>query len=187
MNKLNIIHNSYRPERYEPLMAELKKQEIVDYEIWPCMIRDNVVESINLSHKMIVQDAKEKQLEYVIIGEDDLMFVADGAWKYFLDKKPAVFDIYSAATFVDDQHNKNILCGFQLYIVHSCFYDKFLAVPDNVHIDTHIDSMGGNFKVCRPFACLQRSGWSSNNKAVVDYSTMVKKEDIYTGNQNQAI
>jgi hypothetical protein len=66
--RLNIIYDSRRIEKYEPLMAELATQKISDYEIWPCVMYDKVVSSINASHKMIVRDAMEKGEKEVCIA-----------------------------------------------------------------------------------------------------------------------
>ena len=55
--KLNIILDARRVEKYHPLMEELERQGIIDFELWPCIVEPKVVTSINLSHKMIVRDA----------------------------------------------------------------------------------------------------------------------------------
>jgi len=63
--KLNIILDARRVEKYHPLMEELERQGISDFELWPCIIEPKVIVSINLSHKMIVRDAMEKGLPEV--------------------------------------------------------------------------------------------------------------------------
>jgi hypothetical protein len=178
----NIIYDYRRSERHEPLMKELDRQGIDEYKIWNPVEAKTVVESINATHKMIVRWAKEMGMEMTLIFEDDIAFPAEDGYEYFLRNLPETFDIYSAATYTDDIHNKNILCGFHCYIVHSSYYDKFLSVKDDGHIDTEVDRLGGNFKVCRPMAALQRVGWSANNKVVCNYNAILKPEDIYYGN-----
>lgn len=184
--KLNIIFDDRRVEKYEPLIGELKRQGITDYEIWPCILRPNVVESINASHKMIVRDAKEKELDEVFIAEDDLMFPAKDGWSYFIKNKPKPedYDIYLAATYVPPISN-NIICGFHLYAVSAKFYDKFLSIPDKEHIDTAANDLKGNWVFCYPFAALQRPGFSANNSVgsghIVNYNRMIKDEDVYGG------
>lgn len=161
-------------------MDELERQEITDFELWPCIIEPNVVKSINLSHKMIVREAQEKGLKEVCIAEDDVMFSAKDGWKYFLDNKPEIYDLYLSATYIVTTPLKHI-CGFHLYCVHEKFYEKFLSVPDESHIDTVMDSVGGDFVFCYPFAALQRAGFSSNNKKIVNYNAVLKDEDVYGG------
>lgn len=177
--KLNIIFDARMIDRYEPLIDELKRQNITDYEIWPCIMLKDVVSSINASHKMIVRDAKEKGLAMVAIAEDDIYFPAQDGWKYFLKSIPEIFDIYLACTYITPIDQKQVV-GFHLYIVHERFYDKFLSVKDDIHIDTAMNGLG-DMQFCYPFAALQRKGFSSNNKTICDYSLVLKDEDIYKG------
>jgi hypothetical protein len=177
---LQVIYDERRSEKYDALINELFIQNI-DYQLWMPVEAKTVVESINASHKAIVAWAKKHELDMVAIGEDDIWFPAKDGWQYFLKNMPSEFDIYAASTYTDDLHNKNILCGFHCYIVHSKFYDKFLSVKDNGHIDTEIHNLGGDFKVCRPFAALQRKGFSANNQMIADYNLLLKPEDIYYG------
>lgn len=156
----------------------MERQKIQDYEIWPCLMYSNVVSSINLSHKMIVRDAKERGLKRVAIAEDDLYFPSEDGWKYFLSNEPEYYDIYCAATYITPISN-GMICGFHLYMVHERFYDTFLSVRDDVHIDTAFNNIKGVYKFCYPFAALQRPGFSSNNMAQVNYNSILKPEDIY--------
>ena len=178
--KVNIIFDSRRQEKYDPLINELKNQGIANYTIWPCLIYPSVVKSINASHKMIVKNAKDNGEPECVLMEDDCYFPAADGWKYFLDNKPEDYDLYLAATYVVTKPLKHI-CGFHLYCVHEKFYEKFLSVPDESHIDTVMDSVKGDFVFCYPFAALQRPGFSANNKSVVNYNLILKKEDIYGG------
>lgn len=182
--KINVIHDSRRLERYEPLMAEFEKQKITDYEIWPCLLMPDVVHSINSSHKMIVKQAKEQGLVEVCIAEDDLMFPHPKGWEWFLKNKPPVYDIYVGGSYFPfDKTGKEgafkvkQVVGFHLYMVHSRYYDTFLNTPVDRHIDTAQES--NLMYVCYPFAALQRAGFSSNNMAVCDYNKAIKQEDIY--------
>lgn len=178
--KLNIILDSRRVEKYQPLMDELSRQGITDYEIWPCMIFQNVIESINASHKKIVQWAKENGQNEVCIAEDDLYFPAPDGWKYFLKNKPEDYELYLAASYGGYSEKQPI--GFHLYCIHEQFYDKFLSVPDDVHIDTAMWFMGKEkFIFCYPFAALQRPGFSSNNMSYTDYNKTLRPEDVYGG------
>jgi len=180
MNKprLNIIHDSRMIERYDPLIKELKRQHIDDFEIWPCLILPSVVSSINESHKMIVRHAKESGIDEVAIAEDDVIFPANDGWEYYLRNKPKEYDIYVACTYCIPISN-NIMTGFHLYMVNAKFYEAFLSLPNNVHIDTAMNDLNGNWKFCYPFAALQRPGWSSNNNAVCNYNSILSNNDVY--------
>lgn len=186
---LNVIYDERRFEKYEPLVAQFEKYGI-DYRIRPCVLIDDVVKSINASHKMIVREAKEKGLKEVYIGEDDLMFTCDDSWNYFLKNKPDNFDIYIGGTyFIDAPENwkpplikVKYYVGNHLIVVHEKYYDTFLSVPDNEHIDM-AQGGRGDFVVCFPFPALQRPGFSSNSRAEVNYNSMLKRnpEWIYNG------
>lgn len=158
-------------------MDELERHKI-DFQIWECVMLSNVVASINASHKMIVRDAKEKGIEEVAIAEDDLWFPAKDGWEYFLKNKPKEYDLYLSGTYIVTKPLEQI-CGFHLYIVHSKFYDKFLSMPDEEHIDTAANDLKGDYKFCFPFAALQRAGFSANNSSVVNYNSILKEEDVY--------
>lgn len=181
---VNIIHDSRMVDRYEPLIAELERQHIENYEIWPCILMPDVVHSINSSHKMIVKDAKEKGLPEICIMEDDVMFPNEKGWEYFLSNKPPVYEIYSAGNYMAFQRppkhgamRVDEIVGFHCYMVHSSYYDIFLKTPVDQHIDTA--QKGKLMYVAYPFPALQRAGFSSNNKAVCNYNAVLKQEDIY--------
>ncbi len=175
MSKLHIIFDDRRIERYHPLMDGLEEQGITDFELHPCTVLPDVVASINASHKAIVRMAKEQGLKEVCIAEDDLMWTAKDSWQYFLSNKPAEFDLYLACSYLPNE----LICGFHLYIISERFYDKFLAAPDNEHIDVCINDIKGDYHICRPFPALQRKGYSSNNRVDCDYNVVLKETDIY--------
>lgn len=164
-------------------MDEMKSQRI-SYELWPCLIFNDVPSSINASHKMIVSDAKERGLEEVCIGEDDLYFPHKRGWEWFLKHKPDVFDIYSGGSYLPFDKPKEPcavrvkeIVGFHLYIIHSRYYDTFLNTDPSKHIDT--EQKSDSMFVCWPMSALQRPGFSANNKAQCNYNGILLKEDIY--------
>jgi hypothetical protein len=169
-------------------MAELVRQDITDYKIWP-PIEDtnNVVSSISKSHKQIVASAKKEELPMAAIFEDDVMFLKEGAWQYFLSKIPRFFDLYLAGCYSPIKHGWDEATysyttepvGLHAYIIHSQYYDTFLATDENAHIDTAQKSNA--IKVCYPMAAIQRPGFSSNNRAWADYNVLLKPEDVYGG------
>jgi hypothetical protein len=163
-------------------MSELAKQGITDFKVWQAVVlRESVIKSINASHKMIVRAAKDLGWPYVVVCEDDLMFVDEGAWQYYLDNMPTNFDLYLACTYVKPISPIKVT-GFHLYTVHEKFYDKFLSAPDDVHIDVYMDELNGDYRLCYPFPALQRAGFSANNSGYADYNTVLTKDDLYKKN-----
>lgn len=183
---LNIIHDNRRSERWEPLMQELFRQGIMDYKIWPPVEdTNNVIRSINLSHKQIVQDAKDRGLKETAIAEDDVFFPSPDGWKYFLRKKPPYYELYLGGCYSPIKHGWDEApysytqnpVGLHMYLIHERYYDTFLATDEMSHIDTAQESIA--IKVCYPMAALQRPGFSANNRDHADYNTILKREDIY--------
>ena len=180
MDTLNIIFDNRQDADYGRLLGEFIEQGIFDYKFWTPVEKPTVVESINASHKRIVEDAKERGLKSVIIGEQDLHFTAKHSWEYFLKNKPDDFDIYLCGTYIVPIENKKI-CGFHLYEVSEKFYDKFLSVSPTEHIDTAVCNLGGDYHFCYPFPAIQRAGYSFNNKDQVNYNSVLDPKDIYNG------
>lgn len=189
--KAHIIADPLRPHPNNTLEDEIARQGI-QARIW-VGIHDplSVVSSINRSHKMIVRLAKEQQLPEICIMEEDVMFPAADGWRYFLTNKPESFDLYLGGCYGLNQRAYNRIAsdpgateihnfaGLHCYIISASYYDRFLALPEDSHID---DQPGmGRFYVCSPFAALQHPGWSSNNRAHADYNTQIPQECIYYG------
>lgn len=180
--KLNVIFDDRRTDRYDPLITELKKQKI-EYEIWPCILRPNVVSAINASFKMVVRFAKEQGLKEVAIAEDDLWFPSDDGWEYFLKSKPNEFDIYIGGTYLIDKPEEfrppvvkvKDYVGNHCIIISERYYDRWLSMPDDQHCDT-ANRGNGDFFVCFPFAALQRPCFSANNNALVNYNSILNQD-----------
>lgn len=169
---LNIIYDSRRIEKYHPLMDELERQGIDNFQIWPCIIIPSIVDSIAESHKMIVRDAKERGLREVFIAEDDLYFPSINGWRYFLENKPKDFDIYFGGNYLPfdtELKTGTDVVGMHLYCISSSFYDEFLNLPPNNHIDQSLKDLSV-YHFCYPVAALQRPGFSINNGRSVDYN-----------------
>jgi hypothetical protein len=185
---MNIIHDDRFFERFDLLKSELETQGITDYKIFPAIIdRKTVVESINASFKAIVLDAKERGLKEVMIAEDDLYFRNENGFKYFMDNKPDNFDVYIGGTYLIDnriEYKAPIVkvdgwVGNQLIIINEKYYDTYLSVPNESHIDTVQQGLG-DFYLCFPMPALQRPSKSANNNnELVNYNAILPKEFIY--------
>jgi hypothetical protein len=174
-----ILHDTRLVHRIEPLMQELRRQKIYVYSFWhPVEDKDSVVRSINKSHKQIIEWAKETGKKEVLIFEDDIHFPSEKGFEYFIQNKPEDYDIYLACTYTPPISN-NLICGFHCYIVHERFYDKYLSVPIEAHVDVAMNDLGGKYVFCYPFPALQRKGFSANNKSESDYNVVLKQGDIY--------
>jgi hypothetical protein len=163
------------------LVAELERQGVEDYKLWPGVYFPSVKKSINLAHKQIVEWAYENDLDEVCIAEDDLLGTSQNSWKFFLENKPKEFDIYLSSVFLGDFDNDNkveVFTGMTLYIVRKKFYPKFLTIPDDEHIDHALGGLG-DFRVCNPFTFIQRDGVSGNTGKREEYSSFFRKRQLY--------
>lgn len=184
--KVNIIIDNRFPDKYGKLLEELIRQEITDYKLWDAIVLPDVVKSINYSHKAIVLNAKKTGLKEVCIFEDDCYFPNEKGWQYFLKNKPHDFDVYIGGSYLLDNRydwveplvKVDSWVGNHCIIISEKYYDTFLSLPENEHIDT-ANTGKGDFYICYPFAALQRRGYSSNNKAIVDYNLMLNDKNIY--------
>lgn len=185
MDTVNVIFdNRHTPTDYERLLGEFITQGITSYKFWDAIIlTHSVIDSIAASHKMIVQNAKDKGIKECFILEQDATFTSPNAWKYFLDNKPKSFDLYLWGSHIVPLSNKCV-CGFQLYVISEKFYSIFLEVPNGLHIDSAMDEIKGDYHFCYPFPCLQRAGFSANNPGEhVNYTVGcgITEKDIYRG------
>jgi len=185
MDRVNVIFDDrHTPDDYGRLLGEFIEQGITNFKFWSAIVLSHsVVDSIAASHKMIVQDAKDRGIKECIVLEQDAAFTSPNAWKYFLDNKPDKFDLYLWGSHIVPVSN-NCVCGFQCYIISEQFYDRFLSTPKNNHIDTYMDTLKGDYHYCYPFPCLQRPGFSANNPGEpVNYTAGcgIQEKDIYRG------
>ncbi len=182
--RLNVINA--RGDRRDNLLKELKSQNITDYELWDGVFIPSIKASINAAHKQIVEYAKLAEWEEVCIAEDDLKATHPNSWNYFLQNKPADYDLYLSMIYLGQPDENNIVkdfTGLTLYCIHSRFYDKFLSVDPNEHID-HLDRALrglGKFVVCNPFTFIQYNGRSSNTGKHEEYDSLLIGRNLYNG------
>lgn len=167
-------------------MKELKQQGINEYDFWDG-IWDiySVQRGINQAHKEIVHWAKLKRLPEILIMEDDIRFCGEGAFNHYLQNIPEYYDIYLGGIYLgdlDEQNRTREFSGLHCYMVHSRFYDTFLSVPDDEHIDRALSNLG-EFYVSYPFTSIQYNGKSSNTKKEENYDQLLVGRQLYNNFQ----
>jgi hypothetical protein len=178
----NIIHDTSRVDRMEVLKKEIEQQGIEKYNLWDAVydVR-SVYAGINKAHKQIVQWAKENELPEVLIMEDDVKFLGEGAFKYFIENKPKDYDLYLAGIFLGVLQEDNTVkefTGMTCYFVNEKFYDTFLSVEENKHIDAALSGLG-DYKVCVPFVAIQHDGMSSNTQTFCSFSHIFEHRPLF--------
>lgn len=139
-------------------------------------------------HKKIIQYAKDNKLPFCVIAEDDLIFFAPGAYKYFIDNIPDDYDLWMAVIYSGqlEPETFRVLNGFSggmsLYCIHERFYDFVLnEIPDDCHIDREIGNTCFKHKYfqCNPIVGHQSGGMSDNLKSIMFYDVYLEGRDIY--------
>lgn len=165
---VNIINLKHRELRKTTLIDHLYDMGI-SYKFWDAVYNPETMafKSISASHKMIVKDAKEKGLDFVLIAEDDLRFSSPESFKYFIKNIPKCYHLYLGVVYSGTiQYGRltNGFSGLQFYLIHKSFYDVFLSAPDNKHLDMWLGEYCYKYEyyVCDPFICFGQSGYSDN-------------------------
>ncbi len=179
---LHIIHLPHRTDRWKTLTQELKDQSIIDYRVWHGVEDpEQPYRGIAKAHKQIIQYAKDNNLESILIAEDDVRFTASKALLYFLSKEPSTYDLYlggiSSGRLNPDQTVTNF-SGLMLYKMRQQFYDTFLSLTEDSHIDRTLKNKG-IYIVCNPFIAIQHNGYSDNKKIIVNYDRYFSNRELY--------
>jgi hypothetical protein len=149
--------------------------------IWPGFTDRNVATAISQSHKQIVRWAMGNHRKEICIMEDDAEFLGAGAFDFFLQNKPASYDIYlgTASNIIKkDGEVVKWFTGMMLYMVHERFYHKFLGVPENVHIDSALRGLG-DYYLCPKIVAREKPGYSYNRKQVLDRTYLANQFEKY--------
>lgn len=180
--RIAIIHNDAEQGRYKTLMKELESQNIYKYMLFPSVYHPKgAKEGINLAHRQCVEYAKVAGFSEICVMENDISFLGDGAFDYFIKRKPEDFDLYLAGAYVTNFNKDGTLhdfCGFHCYIVKDHFYDTYLSVPYDEHIDRAMAGMG-KFILCDPMIAVQHSGYSSNTGKFENYDSLLQDKRLF--------
>jgi len=129
--------------------------------------------------KIIIM-AKETNLEYVLILEDDLYIIDAEKIKMCLENVPDDWDMLSAGAYhytPDIPYNEHWMkmkdfCSMHFVVIRNTIYDKVLGCDKIGHIDRTIGKMAKNKEInmylMHPMPCQQRPGFSDLRKGKVD-------------------
>jgi hypothetical protein len=167
---INVINIERRKDRKDSLIDHLYDMKC-NYTFWEGVDDRTVMayKNISASHKMIVRDAKEKGLDFVLIAEDDFRFSSPESFNYFIKNIPPVFHLYFGMVYsatIQYDRITNGFSGLTFYLIHSSFFDVFLSAPDNRHLDMWLGEYcyKYDYYCCDPFVISAESGYSDNFK-----------------------
>jgi hypothetical protein len=173
-------------QRYDNLMIELDTQGITDYSIIEGFYDPvNTKQAIHKGHRRIVQLAKEQGLTECFIAEDDIKFSSSHSFKYFISQIPKSYDLFSALVYSAEMEGNRVRNGasgiMSLYVISSRFYDFFLSMDINNHVDREcgLTAYKHEYYVCQPMCVTQRGGFSMNLKMDMWYDTYLIGKKMY--------
>lgn len=185
---INIITLVTREDRQQSVKYQIEgqKQYAPQYRFW-YGITDTAAphKAISLSHKRIVQYAKDRKDPFVIIAEDDLKFCSPNSWQTFMKKLKALksWDILLGGVSggeILNEKNGDVYgwSGLFFYAVHENFYDAFLSADPEQNIDRWLSLNGMEaiekklgrkpiYQVCYPIIAICIDGVSDNSKEFI--------------------
>jgi len=199
-NTLNIIHlnedlftdpekKKASIERRKSFENEIEFQGIQEVKVWDAIYNEiSPLTGCSQSHKAIVREAKEKGLNMCLICEDDIKFTSFGSYQYFIDTIPESFDIYLGVSYsfsYENYYKDGIVRGYfdslTLYAIHKRFFDDFLALPENIHLDIAVSNLINEkeIRIAQPFVCTQLDGYSFNAKKVREYGWRLQNKPLF--------
>lgn len=190
LNKNIFIPNSVQyleaVSRIDSLKKELLCQNITNYKIFDAIFNETApYTGICKSHKSVVFEAKKNSESFCLVMEDDIHFTSPEAWDYFISNIPESFDIYLGSNYHPAVYEDGIVTGqfdsLILYVIHSRFYDEFLALPENQHLDRTLSQLSGTkeIRLCYPMPAVEHSGFSYNAKGERDYSHRLEGKALF--------
>lgn len=182
-----VISLPERTDRREHVKKEL------DYFGWDFNFIDGVRKTpvhlgIAEAHKKCIKLAKDLNLPYICILEDDVLFQSKEKTKDYLNlafaNVPDDFDIllggyYTGALLKRGKYWNEIgqFCGLHFYIVAEKFYNRILEYTDNGHIDRYMNEDERTKVYCtEKFFAIQLDGWSDNTNKNTTYSATLNKK-----------
>lgn len=190
MTTVACLHLWHRVEREGSLLKEIEGQsepiQIAFFE--GVHEKKNTKKAICEGHQRIVRFAQENNLQNIIICEDDLRFTSPNSFKYFLSQIPKSYDIFCAMTYVCTKKEGNRLLGpfsggLTLFSVNQRFYETFLNINPNVHLDRFLGEISPNFEMneCPLVPAYQSGGLSDNLKQVLFYDVYLENRELFNG------
>lgn len=178
---INVINLLRRTDRREAVIRQMEMEK-APYWLWEGIETNPAKIGISRSHKKIIQWAKDNNLPFVVVGEDDLQWLGGGAYKYFIDNMPDSYDLYLGNYSGGSPDANNVMKRFNATTLYSCssaYYDTFLSVSENIQIDNALSMIGGKFIMCPKFVCKQTAGYSDNMKKEMNYDYLLQGKPLY--------
>ena len=178
-----IINLEHRKDRRAAAEQEILKLDLEKYTVISALTGSNPSEGCTLSHQYCIQLAKENNLEYVLILEDDVIFeknVQEVFRNAFREVQAYPWSILYLGCNVKGSVQKikqNLGKVVQAntthaYVIHKRFYDTVLALDDySVIIDLQYRQLSYKYDMftCIPLVAFQTPNHSDISNIKADY------------------
>jgi len=128
------------------------------------------------SHKSVIMAAMQRQAPYVLVMEDDCWFPAEDGFWWFLQNWPTgPFDLYLGGIYGGQQNQDGTwhrFSGTHCYVAAARFFPTFLSIAEDNNVDYALTGLGV-YRVCQPYAAIQRDGYSDNAGKHTEYGHYV--------------
>ena len=178
-----IINLKHRTDRYEHMVNEMKKLPI-SYEFVEGIIDDT--KTCFQSQKKCIQLAKENNLPYVLVLEDDAVFtdnVIEILQNTFLEIQTLQWDMFFLGANLQTPASRisssilklNGAYAAHAYMVHERFYDTILNLPHVCEMDVHYHDLMSthNVYMCDPMIAYQLPSYSDLQDGYRDYNQSI--------------
>lgn len=188
-----LIHDSFRKDRRELFLKEIETQHIDSWVTMPAVKGPHKsYENIAQAHKNCIKKAMNENLDRVVILEDDVLFVAPGAYNRFLELSETLppnwevfvagsYDYQKIGEYSDSIVKVSSFSGLHCYMVSRRYYKKFLETSPKSHLDK---LLRGALYMAVPMLALQHDTYSDNVKRVTNYNnTHLKRKNLWKGDK----
>ena len=181
-----IINLPAREDRRTHILKEVRKLPFIE-----ASIIDGIVDNTGTcfqSQRKCIQNAKNSNLEYVLVLEDDAIFT-DNCEEILINTLLEIKDInwdmlYLGANLYNPAYKisqyliklTGAWCA-HAYFVHNRFYDTILSLPHTKEMDTHYGELmqDNNIYMVNPIIAYQLPSYSNLQNGFRDYNEAIDR------------
>lgn len=184
-----IINIKHRTERYAHIVEEIKKFPILDWEVVEAVVDET--KTCFQSHLKCIRLAKQNNLPYVLILEDDAIFTescVEVFQQVFEEANKLGWDMFYLGANLQAPvvHTSPTIAKLSkaytthAYMVHSSFYGRILSLEHTNEIDVCYSSLmlTNNVYMCKPMIAYQLPSYSDLQNGFRDYNQAIKTNYI---------
>ena len=183
-----IINLQHRTDRYNHVINEITKLESSEFQIVDAIKHEIPWKGCLQSHLKCVQLAKNSNIPYVLILEDDVIFTDNAVEilkKTFNELQLYKWDMFFlganlfSPAYKTSEHLLKLTGAWcaHAYVVHNKFYDTILSLPPNKEIDNYYGELMNKYNVymSNPMIAYQLPSFSNLQNGFRDYNEAIDR------------